>query len=147
MIHHRDTEVQSKLLHEKLTEGIIGAAIEVHRTLGAGPLESAYEECVCHELHLRRMRFERQVPLPVSYKGVQLDCGYHLDVVIEDRVILESKWAEHILPAHEAQILTYLKLTVKRVGLIINLKCSCANAPQNCSKGTLKGLRVSVSPW
>ena len=120
MTYHGDTEARSKLLHEKVTEDIIGAAIEVHRALGAGLLESAYEECLCHELHLRGMRFERQVSLPVSYKGVRLDCGYRLDVVVEDTVILELKCIEHILPVHEAQLLTYLKLTGKRVGLIIN---------------------------
>ncbi|MFZ0321137.1 MAG: GxxExxY protein, partial [Candidatus Sulfotelmatobacter sp.] len=75
MIHHGDTEARSKLLHERLTEQVIGAAIEVHRELGTGLMESAYEECFCHELHLRHITFERQVPLPVRYKGVSLDCG------------------------------------------------------------------------
>ena len=120
MIYHGDTEARSKLLHEKVTEDISGAAVELHRALGAGLLEPAYEECLCHELHLRETRLEPQVPLPVSYKGVRLDCGYRLDVVVEDTVILELKCVEHILPVHEAQLLTYLKLTGKRVGLIIN---------------------------
>ncbi len=120
MIHHGDTEARSKLLHEQLTEQVIGAAIEVHRELGPGLMESAYEECLCHELHLRGLKFERQVPLPVRYKGVGLDCGYRIDLVVEDSLILELKCVEHILPVHEAQLLTYLKLTGKRVGPILN---------------------------
>ena len=120
MINHGDTETRSKLLHEELTEKIIGAAIEVHRTLGPGLLESAYEECLCHELHLRGLSFQKQVPLPVSYKGVNLDCGYRVDVIVEDAVVLELKCIEHVLPVHEAQLLTYLKLLNKRVGLILN---------------------------
>lgn len=118
--HHGDTEAPSKLPHEDLTRKVIGAAIEVHRTIGPGLLESAYEECLCHELNLRGIAFQRQVPLPVSYKGVSLDCGYRLDIVVENAAILEPKCVEHILPVHEAQLLTYLKMTDKRVGLIIN---------------------------
>ncbi len=120
MIHHGDTETRSKLLHEDLTEKIIGAAIEVHRALGPGLLESVYEECLCGELDLRGIAFQRQVPFPVEYKGVKLDCGYRLDVIVDDSVILELKCVEHILPVHEAQLLTYLKLTTQHVGLIIN---------------------------
>ena len=85
-----------------------------------GFLESAYEECLCHELHLRRLAFERQVDLPVSYKGLRLDCGYKMDVVVSETVILELKSVEKILPIHEAQLLTYLKLSGKHVGLLIN---------------------------
>jgi GxxExxY protein len=124
MIYHGDTETRSKLLHEKLTEKVIGAAIEVHRELGPGLLESAYEECLCHELHLRGLKFERQLPLPVRYKNVSLDCGYRVDLVVEDALILELKCLEHVLPVHEAQLLTYLKLTAKRVGLIFNFNVS-----------------------
>jgi len=120
MIHHGDTEARSRLLHEELTEKIIGAAIEVHRALGPGLLESAYEECLCHEFHLRGICFERQRPLPVEYKGVKLDCGYRLDLIVENKVILEIKCVEHVLPVHEAQLLTYLKMTGMRVGLILN---------------------------
>ena len=120
MIHHGDTETRSKLLLEPLTEKVIGAAIEVHRTLGPGLLESAYEECLCHELHLRDIPFQRQVPLPVKYKNVSLDCGYRIDLIVKDAIILELKSIEHILPVHEAQLLTYLKLANKRVGLILN---------------------------
>jgi len=110
MIHHGDTEKRSKLLHERLTEQIIGAAVEVHRELGPGLMESAYEECLCHELHLRNLNFERQVLLPIRYKGVGLDCGYRIDMVVEDSIILELKCVERIMPVHEAQLLTYLKL-------------------------------------
>jgi GxxExxY protein len=124
MIHHGDTEARSKLLHEELTERIIGAAIEVHRALGPGLLESTYEECLCHEFHLRGICFERQRPLPVEYKGVKLDCGYRLDLIVENKVILEIKCVEHVLPVHEAQLLTYLKMTGIRVGLILNFNIS-----------------------
>jgi len=120
MIHHGDTEARSKLLHEELTEKIIGAAIEVHRALGPGLLESAYEECLCREFNLRGIAFQRQVPLPVEYKGVKLDWGYRLDLIVQDAVVLELKCVEHTLPVHEAQLLTYLKLTGKHVGIIIN---------------------------
>ena len=109
-----------ELKEEKLTEAIIGAAIEVHRILGPGLMESAYEECLCHELSLRNIAFTRQVHLPVKYKNVRLDCGYRLDVLCEDKVILELKAIEQLLPIHEAQIITYLKISNKPVGLVIN---------------------------
>jgi GxxExxY protein len=120
MIHHGGTETRSKLLHEDLTESVIGAAIEVDRALGPGLLESAYEECLCHELHLRGIAFERQLPLPVEYKGIKLDCCYRLDIVIESSLVLEIKCVEDVPPVHEAQLLIYLKMTHKRVGLILN---------------------------
>jgi GxxExxY protein len=120
MIHHGETEARSRLLHEPLSQQVIGAPIEVHRTLGPGLLESAYEECLCHELHFRGLAFKRQVELPVHYKGVSLDCGYKLDIVVKDQIILELKCVEHLLPVHEAQLLTYLKLTGKRVGFLLN---------------------------
>jgi len=108
------------LEQEHLTEAIIGAAIDVHRELGPGLLESAYEECLCHELHLRGLRFQRQVDLPVIYKGLKLDCGYKLDVVVDEQVIIELKSIEKILPIHHAQLLTYLRLSGKRIGLLMN---------------------------
>jgi GxxExxY protein len=108
------------LVEQQITEKIIGAAIEVHRELGPGLLESAYEECFCHELHLRDLTFRRQVELPVAYKGLKLDCGYRLDVVVEDAVIVELKSIEQISPIHQAQLLTYLRLAGKKVGLLIN---------------------------
>jgi GxxExxY protein len=102
------------------TAAIIGAAIEVHRQLGPGLLESAYEQCLCHELHLGGVPFKCQVDLPVSYKGPQLDCGYKIDIIVNDEVVVELKSVERILPVHEAQLLTYLKLSGKNVGLLIN---------------------------
>jgi len=104
----------------ELSREIIGAAMEVHKALGPGLLESAYEECLAREFALRGLAFERQVPLPVSYKGVQVDAGYRLDFVVGDLVIVELKAVEGILPVHEAQALTYLKLSGKRLALIIN---------------------------
>src|SRR5215831_17989103 len=95
----------TKLKHEELTEQIIGAAIEVHRSLGPGLLEAVYEECLCHEFKIRNLTFERQLLVPVIYKGVTLDCGYRLDLVVADSVILELKSIERVLPIHEAQLL------------------------------------------
>jgi len=106
------------------TNPIIGAAIEVHRHLGPGLLESAYEECLCHELHLREIEFRRQVELPVSYKGLKLDCGYKIDLVVRNEVVLELKSVDHILPIYKAQLLTHMKLTGKNVGLLINFNVS-----------------------
>jgi len=104
----------------QITEQIIGAAIEVHRALGPGLLESAYEECVCHELSLRDIPFKCQVPLPVEYKGKKLDCGYRLDLLAADTVVVEIKAVDALLPIHEAQLLTYLKLGNWQVGLLVN---------------------------
>ncbi|MEW6609153.1 MAG: GxxExxY protein [bacterium] len=104
----------------QITEKIIGAAIEIHKTLGAGLLESAYEECLCYELSILGLHFKRQVELPVRYKGVRLDCGYRLDLLVEEEVVVELKTVEQLLPIHEAQLLTYLKMINKRVGLLIN---------------------------
>ena len=103
-----------------LTEAIIGAAIEVHRILGPGLLESAYEAALCRELALRGIHFERQKDLPVEYKGVGLDAAYRVDVVVEGRVILEIKSVEAVAPVHEAQLLTYLRLSGMKVGLLLN---------------------------
>ncbi|MBI3666547.1 MAG: 3-deoxy-manno-octulosonate cytidylyltransferase [Acidobacteria bacterium] len=105
---------------DNLTQSIIGAAIEVHRALGPGLLESAYLECLCRELAARRIPFVRQVSLPVEYKGVALECGYRLDLLVADKVVLEVKAVEGILPVHEAQLLTYLRLGGWKVGLLIN---------------------------
>ena len=110
----------SFLRNEELTEKIIGAGIEVHRELGPGLLESAYEECLCHELHLRNLSFRRQVPLPVNYKNTRLDCGYRVDIIVEEQVILEIKCVETVLDVHKAQLITYLKLSNIPVGLLLN---------------------------
>ena len=99
---------------------IIGAAMEVHKTIGPGLLESAYQACLCHELGLRNVKFKAQVPIPVIYKNEQLDCGYRLDLLVEGLVVVELKACEQILAIHKAQILTYLKLLDKQLGLILN---------------------------
>jgi len=104
----------------KLSSRIIGAAIEVHKALGPGLLESAYEECICYELSIGGLSLERQKPLAVQYKGINLDCGYRLDVVVEDAIILELKSCEKIEPIHKAQLLTYLKLSSIKLGLLLN---------------------------
>ena len=104
----------------KLTGEVIGAAIEVHKALGPGLLESAYEECLCRELFLRKMSLKRQEPLPIEYKGVKLDCGYRLDIVVADQLIVELKACEKIEAIHEAQLLTYLRLSGIKYGLLIN---------------------------
>ncbi|HVZ92915.1 MAG TPA: GxxExxY protein [Phycisphaerales bacterium] len=105
---------------DPLTQRVIGAAIEVHRHLGPGLLESAYEECLCHELTAAGLSFARQRPLAVKYKEVSLDFGYRLDVVVEDSLVLELKTVEQLLPIHEAQLLTYLRLSGLRKGLLLN---------------------------
>jgi GxxExxY protein len=108
------------MLEQELTESIIGALIEVHKHVGPGVLESAYEQCLCHELTLRGLSFQRQMDLPVVYKGIKLDCGYRIDLIVEDKVVIELKSVEAILPVHKAQLLTYLKLSGKRIGLLVN---------------------------
>ena len=118
-MNHEDTETQRKYLNE-LSGKVIGACIEIHRELGPGLLESAYEECLAYELTKAGLRFERQRALPVRYKEVQLDCGYRLDFVVEGVLILEVKAVTERHPIHEAQLLTYLKLDKKSLGLLIN---------------------------
>ena len=105
---------------KELTQEIIGAAIEVHRALGPGLLESAYEECLCYELEIRGCAYRRQVELPLTYKGIKLDCGYRLDVVVEATVLLELKCVERLLPIHDAQLMTYLRLSGIKIGLLMN---------------------------
>ena len=111
------------MLQEELTERIIGAAIEVHRALGPGLLESVYENCLAHELALRGLGVRRQVELPVEYRGVRMECGFRLDLLVDEVVIVEVKAIEKLLPLHEAQLMTYLKLARVRVGLLINFNC------------------------
>ena len=105
---------------DSLTESVIGLAIEVHRALGPGLLESAYQECLCYELKANTIAFGRQVALPVVYKSVKLDCGYRMDLVVDDRLVVELKTVEKILPIHEAQLLTYLRLSGIRTGLLLD---------------------------
>jgi len=119
-IHHGETEKRRILIYEDLTEQILGAAIEVHTQLGPGLMESAYEECLCYELNLRKLNFQRQVTLPVHYKNVKLDCGYRIDLIVEKKVLLELKSVEKLSPIHTAQLITYLKLSKIKVGFIMN---------------------------
>ena len=104
----------------RLSGRVIGLAIDVHRHLGPGLLESAYEECLCHDLRAAQVPFERQVPLPIVYKDARLDCGYRMDIVVANRLVLEIKSVYHVMPIHKAQLLTYLRLSGRRVGLLIN---------------------------
>jgi GxxExxY protein len=104
----------------ELSSSIIGAAIEVHRALGPGLLESAYEQCLARELALRDIPFQQQISLPVHYKGTRLDCGYRLDFLVAGRIVLEVKAVDVLLPIHHAQLLSYLKLGGWKLGLLIN---------------------------
>jgi GxxExxY protein len=108
------------LLEKELTDKIIGAAIEVHRNLGPGLLESAYQVCIEHESRLRCIPIEHLVKLPLNYKGIDLDAGYVIDLIYDNRVVVELKAVERVIPVHEAQLLTYLRLTGIHVGLLIN---------------------------
>lgn len=108
------------LKNEALTKKIIGAAIEVRKHLGPGLLESTYEACLCCELEQVGLRYQRQVPVMVKYKDCDLECGYRIDVLVEDAVVLELKSVEKIDPIHEAQLMSYLKLSGKEIGLLIN---------------------------
>jgi GxxExxY protein len=125
-MHHEGTKDTKRDRSDKrfefdgLSRQVIGCAIEVHKALGPGLLESAYEECLAHELSLHGIVHLRQHPLPVEYKGVRLDCGYRIDVLVEKTLILELKAVESLLPIHEAQVLTYMRIARVPVGLLIN---------------------------
>ena len=103
-----------------LTHETIGAAIEVHRLLGPGLLESTFRECLCRELALRGIRFRRECPIPLEYKGIHLDCGYRMDLLVGELVVVEIKAVEQLIPVHESQLLTYLRVGGWKVGLLIN---------------------------
>ena len=105
---------------ESLSKDVLGAAIEVHKHLGPGLLESAYEECLSFELVQRGYKIEQQKPIPVVYKEIKLDCGYRIDILVEDKLVLELKSVDCFNPVHEAQILTYMKFAQKKIGLLIN---------------------------
>lgn len=115
-MNRRDAETQ----RDSLTERVIGLAIEVHRHLGSGLLESAYEQCLCYELKESGVCFRRQVPLPVRYKSMSLEGGYRIDLLVDDRLILELKTVDRLLPIHDAQLLTYLRLAKLPTGLLLN---------------------------
>ncbi len=108
---------------EPLSEAVIGAAIEVHRLLGPGLLESAYEQCLAHELTLRQLSFRRQVDLPVQYKGLRLEAGFRADLIVADELIVEIKSADGLLPIHTMQLATYLRLCGLKTGLLVNFNC------------------------
>jgi GxxExxY protein len=108
------------MLTNQITKKIIGCAIEVHRILGPGLLESAYEECLAHELWNQGLLVERQIPVPVVFKNIKLDCGYRIDLMVENSVIIELKSVDELVAVHEAQILTYMKFANKKIGLLIN---------------------------
>jgi GxxExxY protein len=112
----RDSEKPENLI----SHAILGASIEVHRQLGPGLLERAYEACLAHELTARRVRFARQVPIPITYKGQVLDCGFRADMIVEDKVLVEVKAVAAVIDIHKVQALTYLKLTGLRLCLILN---------------------------
>jgi GxxExxY protein len=112
--------VSFETFEDNVSREVIGAAIEVHRHLGPGLLESAYEACLCQELAMRNLPYERQKPLCLHYKGTDLDCGYRLDLVVAEKVILELKSVEKLDPIHQAQLLTYLRLSRLKLGLLIN---------------------------
>jgi GxxExxY protein len=105
---------------DPLSDKVIGLAIEIHRTLGPGLLESCYAECLAHELSLAGIPFLREVPVSMRYKGVTMDCAYRLDFVVADQMVVELKCVERFDPVHQAQLLTYLRLTGKKVGLLLN---------------------------
>jgi GxxExxY protein len=115
-----ETLSEPRLLHAALTGEIISAALEVHREVGPGLLESAYRACLCRELAIRRLDFQTEVPLPLDYKGIHLDCGYRMDLVVGSKVAVELKSVDKLLPIHQSQLLTYLRLSGIRVGLLIN---------------------------
>jgi GxxExxY protein len=108
------------IIHEELSRRIIGAAIEVHKSLGPGLLESAYQTCMCRESSLQGIGFQKELEVPVEYKGVKLDCGYRIDILVENVIVLEWKAVAEIQPIHIAQLMTYLRLADKRVGLLMN---------------------------
>ncbi len=108
----------------QLSNIVIGAAIDVHKTLGPGLLESAYEKCLCHELDLRGIEHQQQIKLPVRYKNILLDCGYQLDILVEEKLVIELKSVERLLPVHDAQLLTYLKLGGWQLGILFNFNVS-----------------------
>jgi len=114
--------------HNRITEAVIGAAMDVHRELGPGLLESADEACLAYELAQRGFTVERQKEMPVTYRGIAIDCGYRMDLLVEGKVVVELKAIEALLPVHEAQLLSYLRLSGCRVGLLINFNVKMLKA-------------------
>jgi GxxExxY protein len=119
-LNHGEHRDHGGLILKELSEGIIGCAIAVHKQLGPGLLETAYETCLAYELEQEGLGVERQKPMPLRYKTINMDCGYRLDLVINNQIILEIKAVDHLLPVHDAQLLTYMKLSDCRLGMLIN---------------------------
>ena len=120
--HHREIHIDMK--SEMLTKEVIGCAIKVHKALGPGLLESAYEECLSYELNKSGLAIRRQVPIPIVYEEIKLEYGYRIDILVEETLILELKSVEALASVHEAQILTYMKFADKKIGLLINFNCT-----------------------
>jgi GxxExxY protein len=116
----RSREGFAKVVYPELSSRIVRCAMNVHTNLGPGLLESAYEECLCHELTKAKIGFRRQVPWPLEYQGVRLDCGFRLDLVVDDKVVIEAKAVDQLTAVHDAQVLTYLKVTGLALGILIN---------------------------
>jgi len=125
MLNHGGHEEHEEGEFEAISHQVIGCAIEVHRTLGPGLLESSYQRCLSRELELNGIAHNCEVPLPIEYKGICLDCGYRVDVLISNQLIVELKSVKKIEPIHEAQLLTYLKLSKIKTGLLINFNVPC----------------------
>ena len=123
-MHHEEHEGSRRVKFDDLSNRVIGCALEVHRNLGPGLLESTYEQCLAHEFRLVELPFKLQHPLPVEYKGIKLDCGYRIDLLVDDSLIIELKSVDKILPIHQAQLLTYMKLSGIGIGLLINFNVS-----------------------
>lgn len=131
----------------ELTREIIGGAIEVHKRLGPGMLESAYEGCLSHELSVRRLRIERQKAVPVVYKDVKLECGYRIDLLVNDVVVVELKSVDALAPIHEAQILTYMRFAKKKIGLLMNFNVpTLRNGLRRSNKNFSRRWLAIVSP-
>ncbi len=124
MNHHKEHEEHEGNNFEALSHEIIGCAIEVHRLLGPGLLESTYQRCLSHELELKGISHLSEAPLPVDYKGIQLDCGYRVDLLVDKQLVLELKSVRKLETIHEAQLLTYLKLSGIKIGLLMNFNTS-----------------------
>jgi GxxExxY protein len=144
-VARRTREAGAKVLHQELSWEIAGSAMKVHSALGPGLLESVYEECLCHELTKSGISFRRQVATPVQYDGIQLDCGFRLDLLVHEVVIVEIKAVEKILPVHESQLLTYLKITGHELGILINFNVRHLRDGIHRRVMT-KGLRDSFAP-
>ncbi len=134
------------MIEDSVSEAVIGACMEVHRGLGPGLLEGMYEGCLCHELGLRGIDFARQVPVAVSYKGLEIGIAYRIDLVVENRLIVELKVVEHLLPIHEAQLRTYLRTSRFQIGLLVNFNVPLLKQGLRRLTSTNSNLLPLISP-